>query len=110
DGYMRRMFFGLLAVTIVAACSNREPNATLAADTTAALGMSSVTDTPTIGTNTAIDTTRAAALRQTTSHITRPAVVYHMTDEQRRLHELRLEKPKTTIRKYEPLKRPATNR
>ena len=107
---MRQILCGLLGATMVIACSASDSE-TVSVDTTApALGSSATVDTPLVTlSEPSIDTSRAAliAARRTA---TRPAVVYHGTDEQKALSDLRLQKSKTTYRRLEPLKRPATNR
>ena len=104
---MRRILCGLLGATIAVACS-ASPE-TKSVDTTAALGASPAVDTPAVGAMAATRDSSRAEMIAARRSVTRPAVVYHGTEDQKALSELRLQKPKTTYRRLEPVKRP-TNR
>ena len=104
---MRQILCGLLAATIAVACSAHPE--TKSVDTTAALGASPAVDTPAVTAEQATTDSSRAEMIASRRDAMRPAVVYHGSADQKALSELRLQKPKTTYRRLEPVKRP-TNR
>ena len=108
---MRHILSIVLGATIAAACSASDPEIKSVDTTAAALGASPMADTPAVtALDAPADTSRAALVAEARRNAPRPGVVYHGNADQQALSELRLQRSKTTYRRLEPVKRPATNR